>query len=285
MVDYARIEPETEVHRTEKALKEIAPSAQLPFGKGLVHVKVQPSLRNTPVAQHITSLLVHLLLRMKGIVRDVWIEGVGEVPMRASVPLEGTTFCEGLRNLADSLNGPLSPYCSRIHDGKPESEPDVVVVVGNGDGDIRLGADAWRALIGDYADEAEWAHACPVGPYMAATIGATEVFKRLLKVNFGWTEGTAVTNLAFSLLDYGVDDRATAGPDIASISANDLAIAGAGAGGTAVLYTLASFPAEDGSIVLVEPVCSRSPISTGTCCPRISKYIRPRASWNLPRRS
>jgi hypothetical protein len=50
-----------------------------------------------------------------------------------------------------------------------------------------------------------------------------------------------------------VDRDSTSAPDLATVVLQDFAIAGAGAGGTAALYALASFPDLSGEVILVEP--------------------------------
>lgn len=271
MVDYARIDAEAEAHRTDKALKELVPFASLPLANGVVQVEVDRAVGHLPASQHIVATLIHLLLRMKGVVREVWVEGLEAVARDQAVPLRGTMLFEGLEGLAHSLNGPASRYPANLRRGRNHDDAvDVRVAVGNGEGDIRLGADAWRALLGTYSEQSRWSDRCPLGAHMAGTIGAAEVFKRLLHINFGWKDGELVTDLAFSLLDYGVDELAGVGRDVDALRLRGVALAGAGAGGTAMLYTLASFPTLQGDLTVVEPGrfkesnLNRYPLSTYT---------------------
>lgn len=252
MDPYACLQPETETHRTEKALKRLAPDALLPFKAGKVEVRVQPEVSRTPVAQQITATLVNLLLRMKGIVTHVRVTGASDVGIEPGVPLSGTDLAEGLKALAVSLDGPESQF--RVEFSTNHDEPaHVVASVGNADGDIQLGADAWRALIGGYSASARWGDRSPLGSLMAAAIGAAETFKHLLPLNTGWSDGRMIDDLAFSLYDFGVDGAAGVGTDVEALRVPDLAVAGAGAGGTALLYTLASFPNVSGNVTVVEP--------------------------------
>lgn len=253
MSAYARIDPEEETHRTEKALRHLLPSARLPLENGVVRIEVDRSIRHRPAAQNLTSMLVHLLLRMKGVVETVQVAGVEQVPRHAAVPLPGRTLLGALQKLADSLNGPASRYRSVLEVGVSGPSADVKVTIGRGDGDIQLGADAWRALMGRHVHESRWNDVCPLGAHMAAAMGAAEVFKHLLLANFGSSEGTWAGDMAFSLLDYGIDSEAGIGPDIGEVELRGIAIAGAGAGGTATLYTLASFARVTGELLVVEP--------------------------------
>jgi molybdopterin/thiamine biosynthesis adenylyltransferase len=169
------------------------------------------------------------------------------------VPLQGTSLREGLEQLVAGLSGPLSEYQSHLEWTRNPGQVDVWLSIGSSDGDIGLGADAWRALIGEFVREARWDDHCPLGAHMAAAIGAAEALKRLLEINFGVAEDQRAGDLAFSLLDYRVGAGATPGPDVPAIDLQDLVVAGAGAGGTGALYTLASFPEVGGAIGVVEP--------------------------------
>ncbi|HEV8683417.1 MAG TPA: hypothetical protein VGS09_11700 [Actinomycetota bacterium] len=253
MDHFDRIEPESETHRTEKALRTLIPGVKLPLAQGSIGIVIDEDHVGTPVGQHLLVLLVHLLARMKGVVRSVAVHLPTEVPVLPGVPLVGPALDRGLEGLVGGLTGPESRFGVDLEIG-PSGHPDVLIAVGDRPAaDITLGADAWRALCGGCVAWARWEDRCPLGPYMAATIGSAEVLKRLLSLNFGIAEAGPVGDLAFSLFDYGVDREAGIGPDVAELEVRDLAVAGAGAGGTAALYTLASFPLVHGEVTAVEP--------------------------------
>lgn len=253
MDPYDRIAPETETHRTAKAIETFAPGAGLPLRRGSVEIAIERDLLATPAGQRLLTLTVHLLARMKGLVSRVLVQDHMDVAILPGVPLRGSTLSEGLTHLVESLSGPLSEYRSDLSQAGHD-HADVRIGIGKiEDADFCLGADAWRALTGKFVGEACWADECPLGPYMAAAIGAAEVLKLLLHINFGIREGLPADDLAFSLYDFSVGENATKGPDISRIHLQDLAIAGAGAGGTAALYTLASVREPDGELVVVEP--------------------------------
>ena len=252
MDKHARIEPETETHRTEKALTQLAPRASLPFARDTARVVIAGE-GSTPVGQHTLTLLVHLLARMKGIVGQIDVCGLDDQTLLRGVPLIGASLKDGLIHLVTGLSGPKSDYVTRISFDDERCTPDVTVAIGDGDADIRLGADGWRVLIGSFAVESSWDEQSPLGAYLAATIGAAEVLKRLLLINVGWADGVLIEHLAFSLVDYSAGPDATPGIDIPGVDLRDVAIAGTGAGGSAALYTLASFPDLTGHLTVVEP--------------------------------
>lgn len=254
MERFERIEPETEPHRAAKALRELVANAQLPLDRGHVEVIVPPGLAQEPAGQHLLLLLIHLLARMKGIVRRISVRGIGNPKRLPGVPLVADHLGTGLDQLVDGLSGVNSEYrCDLVLD--PGSvRADVSVGLGAAAGaDIRVGADAWRALTGDLVGLSNWSARSPIGPYLAACFGAAEVFKLLLQVNFKFNDFRPIGNAALSLLDYSQGPDATTGPDLELLELSDISIAGAGAGGTAALYALASFAQVKGRISVVDP--------------------------------
>lgn len=256
MAAYDRIEPETETHRIEKALRGLVAEVRLPLTHGGVEIVVSGGVHASPAGQHLLALLVHLLARMKGVVSHIVLVGADETGRLPGVPLPADRLLDGLHVLVASLSGPASDYRTELLIERSLAEPDVRLAVGAegaDSADLVLGADAWRALLGREAAHSRWTDQCPLGPYFAAGLGAAEAFKRLLQRNFGWSEGQILDDLAFSLLNFGTDETAAIGPDIEALSLSDVAVAGAGAGGTAALYTLVSFPHVTGDPVIVEP--------------------------------
>ncbi|TMB66555.1 MAG: hypothetical protein E6J43_10330 [Chloroflexi bacterium] len=256
MAEYDRIETETETHRLEKAVRSLVEGARLPLGRGHVELSPVDGVHETPGGQLLLTLIVHLLARMKGLVSHISIVGATEAPRMEGVPLPGRKLIEGLNRLVESLSGPASEYTTQFRLGRSAQEPDVRLALGSrtsGPVDLLLGSDAWRALLGSHARDSRWTDRCPLGPYLSACLAASEVFKRLLRINFGWSEGEFLSDLAFSLLNYEDGETAQVGPDISELILSDLAVAGAGAGGTASLYTLASFPQLAGQLTVVEP--------------------------------
>jgi hypothetical protein len=253
MAEYDRIDRESETHRTEKALKTLMPSVRLPLDRGTVEIVVAEIAGSRPGGQLLLTMLTHLLARMKGVVRRIHIIGTDHEVVHEGVPLVGSSVFDGLSQLVSRLSGSRSEYHVELVVGASPVPADVRVALGDAEADIRLGSDAWRAMVGAPAASARWMDRCPLGPFMAATIGGSEVLKLLLQVNFGWSEGRRADPLVFSILNYGVDDGAMAGPDIDKVHLDDLGLAGAGAGGTAAMYTLASFPKVHGRLIAVEP--------------------------------
>lgn len=78
----------------------------------------------------------------------------------------------------------------------------------------------------------------PVGALAAASLGAGEVFKRLLRLKS--ERGQLLDGVSFSLWDYSLSNDA--GPDLPPALETDLLVAGAGAIGNGVVHLLAQLP-------------------------------------------
>jgi molybdopterin/thiamine biosynthesis adenylyltransferase len=251
---FDRIEPETESHRSAKALRQLVERARLPLKHGHVEVVVPSRVAREPAGQHLLLMLVQLLARMKGVVHRVSVREIGDVPRVPGVPLEGNHIGVGLQTLVDGLSGAASEYRCDLDLDPARSVPHVSVGLGDdSSADIRVGADGWRALTGEFVNLSEWSARAPIGPYLAACFAAAEVFKLLLKINFQFSEFRPIGNAVLSLIDYSQGPDATVGPDVDSLELSGITVAGAGAGGTAALYALASFAQVTGRIGVVDP--------------------------------
>jgi molybdopterin/thiamine biosynthesis adenylyltransferase len=254
-----RIRRETEVDRTKAALAGYG--ATLPLTRGTITVTVAPQAASSPVGQRLLAVFINELARMKGVVSVIAVDGIAGVPLLPGVPLEGADLEAGLASFVASLNAPVptveDPYAAAIDFGTIGAA-DVRVAVGEGTAvsgaDVSVAADAWRALLGHYAEQADWDASAPYGAALAAALAATEVFKRLLLSNeLDDAQRRPVANLAFSAFDFGVNADAGVGPDVHRLLVSDLGVIGCGAGGSAALYVLAMQPGLAGEIALVEP--------------------------------
>jgi molybdopterin/thiamine biosynthesis adenylyltransferase len=245
-----RIRPETEVDRTQAALATFG--ATLPLRRGDVEIVVDPLVAESPVGQRLLVVLANELARMKGIVERLHVCGVREREVLLGVPLAERELEAGLTRLVAGLNGPASDYRAAI-EFEPARDPAARVLIGGvGDG-LRLAADGWRALLGEYTSEAEWSSTAPYGAGLGAAVAAAEVFKRLLEANGGPDPARQLlTDFAYSAFNYGVGLEAAQGPDVRELVLGDLAVVGCGAGGSAALYVLGMQPGVAGELALIE---------------------------------
>jgi molybdopterin/thiamine biosynthesis adenylyltransferase len=244
------IRPETEVDRTQAALA--AHGATLPLPHGGVEIVVDPVAAEAPVGQRVLVVLVNELARMKGVVSRLHVTGVTDRAVLSGVPLAERTLDAGLHRLVDGLNGPASEYQATI-EFAPASAPNVCVRIGDEAQGLVVAADAWRALLGAYAAEADWTATAPYGAGLGAAIAAAEVFKRLLEANGGPDPARPLLDeFAYSAFNYRCGADAARGPDVHGLALADVAVVGCGAGGSAALYVLAMQPGLSGGIALVE---------------------------------
>jgi molybdopterin/thiamine biosynthesis adenylyltransferase len=249
----AQIRKETEVDRTQAALE--GDGLTLPLAQGAVEIAVAPGVEATIGGQRLVALLVNVLARMKGVVRDIHVVTEDNPKVLPGTPLASDRFTDGLRALVASLNTSESTIQASLILG-PTTDAAVRVQVGgtSGTADIVVASDAWRVLLGQFIPEADWNAANPIGSSLAAVVAAVEVFKRLVAVNAGRADaGLAPNDFAYSAFNYGVDGDAEVGPDVGAIRLSDIGIVGCGAGGSGTAYVLAMHPRLAGVLALIEP--------------------------------
>lgn len=249
------IRPETEVDRTQAALG--AHTIGLPLRDAAVQIEIRDDVVRTRGGQRVLALLVNILSRMKGVVGTIHVVGSSDAPVIAGTSLTGDyeLGVHGvLHNFVESLNAANSEYRAHIEFGACEGKA-VRIAVGTevGSGDVVVGCDAWRALFGALANDADWDAANPVGGAMAATLASVEVFKRLLAANGASAMPLAPSDLVYSVFNHAVGADAVSGPDVPTLRLRDIAVAGCGAGGSGTAVVLAMHPSISGTIDLIEP--------------------------------
>lgn len=249
----AQIRPESEADRTQAALA--GHGLTLPLPRAAVEIEIAPGIEETTGGQRLVTLLVNELARMKGVVRHIHILIDGNPNVLPGTPLVSGRFFDGLDALVTSLNTNESTFRAGLSLGHADDSVVHVRLGGTpGTADIAVASDAWRALFGRFATEADWHAASPIGPALAAAIAAADVFKRLVVANASGIETRFLPyDFAYSALNYGVDADAAVGPDVDALQLDDIAIVGCGAGGSGTAYVLAMHPRLTGAIALLEP--------------------------------
>lgn len=261
-----RLEPETEIHRTQKALKALlgrtGEGGDVLFPESSIQIEAPEDVVCRPGGQLALALIVNLMARMKAIVSTVAVDLPYGIERHGKVPLPGNDLREGLEQLVSSLSGPESEYDVTWRFDTKQPRPTVSVALSrkNGDApasDVVVGAGPWTAFINMPGSRSNWSEPIPVGPHMAATFGVAEVFKQLLMRNYPEQTRRPVKlleNTAFCALTY--EDKPLGNAYLradARLDLDRMGIVGLGAGGTAALYTLASYPHVDGAVTLIEP--------------------------------
>jgi molybdopterin/thiamine biosynthesis adenylyltransferase len=261
-----RIEPETEIHRTQKAIKQLLNEPErkdaILFAESKVLIRTAPEVIALPGGQLALTLMVNLLARMKAIVREVAVRIPRGIDLHPFVPLVGGNLRSGLEHLIGSLTGQNSLFPVEFDfDGEMQGQT-ITLALGRGkhdfaSTDIVVEADSWNAYINTPQDCSDWATSVPIGPHVAATLGVAEVFKELLLRNFPEQIKRPIRllrNTTFSTLSYAEELPASPTSGLGEdLILDRVAIAGLGAGGSAALYTLSCIPRLSGEITLIEP--------------------------------
>src|SRR5947207_2673214 len=118
----AQIRPETEDDRTEGALA--ADGLTLPLTRGSVEIDVVPGVEATTGGQRLVAVLVNVLARMKGVVRDIHLVSDNNPQVSLGTPLRSERLTDGLVGLAASLNTTNSRFRASLSLGRTR-DPDV----------------------------------------------------------------------------------------------------------------------------------------------------------------
>lgn len=265
MVD--KIDQETEIHRIQKAIKQLVGSQKnredilLPDSRVLI--LVSKKILNSFGGQLCVTMIVNLIARMKSIVNEVLLPIPLDIEKYNSIPLHHNDFRIGIQELVESLSGQKSEYRVKFYfdDIKP-FKPTVVLSLDLSQNNytcpmVTIGADDWTAYVNSTFKSNFTNIKIPIGSFIAGNLGVAEVFKHLLKINFPSQNSRKIhflNNIAFCALDYTFDESPRQYPPLPElVEINNMAIAGVGAGGSAALYTLSSFPNLSGDITLIDP--------------------------------
>jgi len=125
-----------------------------------------------------------------------------------------------------------------------------------------ISANGWIAYVSSGATglPIESDQANPIAALAAASLGVTEVFKRLIALKP--TRGVLFDGLAFSLYSYRTDDLEL-GPPLPSILKADLLLVGAGAIGNGIIYLLRHLPLTGAAIIVDNQLYALE--NLGTC--------------------
>lgn len=261
-----RIEPDTEHHRTQKAIRLLVgrPDVQgeILFPEARVAIEVAPEIAALPGGQLALALTLNLLARMQSIVGHVCVPLPRGIRRHPQVPLQGDDLRLGLEHLVGSVAGAGVRFPVAFSFDDREERPVVRLMLGHGreaEGDRRVTvqADAWTAYVNAPHAQSDWRTTIPFGPNLAACLGVAEIFKWLLHHNFPQRSDRPLQFLqdaTFSTLTYGGWSGQDDYPEVPNpAQLQNVAIAGLGAGGSTVVYTLGCLPGLAGDITLIEP--------------------------------
>jgi hypothetical protein len=214
-----------------------------------VLVTTEPEYARSVAGQHLLQTLINLLARQFGVVRTVLLD-VGDCPVHPGVfltpPINSGTLVAALITLGEAVGNGL--ITTRGADGTPATS---VVCVGSGLDPTQfeipgaaVAGHSWRALartIGPIG-ALRSGSTVPLGPQLAACIGAGFVFKAA----YGKHRPIDAT---FNLWSMTGED----GPELAGIEFPAGYVLGVGAVGAAFGHALASAQGLQGELVAVDP--------------------------------
>ncbi len=227
------------------------------FSPGRVELTLTPEVAEIPQAQMITMMATNLLVRLHPVVQVVQI--ILPPGTRAIAPMprwEAGMLQEHLALMISAIKpevavhwGPGGPSCNvRLHVGPENTVPRTNT--------IYVGSDGWLSTISRSA-------ACPIGmtnpigAQVAACLGVAEIWKALLLPR---REALALPHpivplkdsLSFLATTYACDTSGPNPPLPAAVQLDGLTIAGIGAGGSALIYSLASLMDLQGHLTLLD---------------------------------
>jgi len=235
---------------------------------GTVLIVANQKCIETANGQFALCMAINMLARLHPVLTRIDVSIPDTAVFSVHVPL--FTESKILDAILDFVNK-LQPNCKVERADLIHRDWDAVLSIGSSDlaikNTISIASDGWIA----YVSANELAptftkHTNPIGAYAAACIGGMEVFKRvfLKKSNLLLPEKTPFDvrwrlkfikdQLSFSAFDYRVNGNPAYNPSLPlTINVGNLTIAGVGAGGGAVAYTLASLHDLEGRMTLIDP--------------------------------
>ncbi len=240
--------------------------AQIP---GIIKILSDDTSLETENSQFALFMAINSLTRLFPVITEIIID-IPDIPCLVIVPLfDGKTVKEAIQFFLEST----SPKCEVLFKERNEShEVDFTLILGNhkekNKSSVSIGSNGWISLISvDDSPTCFSSNINPIGAFTAAIIGGMEIFKHLfLKkmdiIEPSWSEYDIRHRLKFiegsvifSSFTYETATVEQPNPNLPdAIDVGDLFCIGLGAGGGAVIYTMASFQRNvNGNIILVDP--------------------------------
>lgn len=217
-----------------------------------VVVRIGRAAASTPAGQHLAWMLLNLLARQEDEIKEIKIEvpgGVAPAVRLSPLVLPGFDLKGSLeRGVAEVNLGALVP--------KGDCRTRVFVLVGpgeleNADFSVAVSAAGWSGYVGQVPAKAIGEEANPIGPYLAACLGAGEVFKHIRAIRPD--AGDFVERMWLDAHELRVSDDPASGPRLpSSLNPPAAALAGVGAVGSAFLHALYPIEGLNADLTLID---------------------------------
>jgi hypothetical protein len=212
-----------------------------------ITVVIESGCARRPDVQHVAWMLVNLLSRMEGIVTAIELTGEDAPLIERVIPFPtGTaTLHAALQAAAETIGAVPASHVDAVGTG-------LVLNVGpGGDTDgLRVHGEGFCGAIRHGPIASDKVTNLPIGPYIAASLAAGEVFRRL---RISPERYRPTVGLSFSAWDYtsGEGTIHDAGPDRLEVAV-DFGLAGVGAVGCGLIHTLWACPDLTGAAVIAD---------------------------------
>ncbi len=238
----------------DRHLRGFDPKQKQQFYAGRVRVQTSVVVAETRTGQMILWWLTNLLTRQFGVVRQIELD-VPDSAMLPGIALFGhqATLHQTLLDTAVKIATNRISVTTKALDGA-----DVVIHIGprfsgGTERDFAIWGEGWRCAAAATLDLPSDDGSIAVGPMLAATVGAAEVFQRI--TNWRGEGREPRPPFYFSAWDGNTASEwaaLTIGPDIRPLAIEPFYLCGAGAVGQALVATLAYFVDRSGHAVILD---------------------------------
>jgi hypothetical protein len=220
---------------------------------------VSPEAACSAQGQLISSFVFNLLIRLHPVVNHIHLQVPHGSPLFCQLPRwQGKTLLSTLRNLYESVQPPVQ---LTINSEILRTEMCCHITIGPGapilTSGVWVGVDNWIARLSASGPVSINPVENPIGAYVAATMGVSEIWKRILSPLQSHIESIIISPLSgdlfFSAFDYSQGENGDNPVLPYNLDIARLTMIGLGAGGGATTFTLASLPNLVGIINLVDP--------------------------------
>lgn len=206
-----------------------------------VVLRADAAFLSTYSGQLTWTLLVNLIARLYKGIRNIALVVDADIPLRPDVfvPVEGLT----IREVSKALIHGIAACHVTVWDHIPQDFNDpIVVAVGRAGGTeaFAVAGRGWLAFLDDGSWEELTDDLNPLGPIVAACLGAAEIYRRL------YVRDACSSAISFSVFDYSAESAANP-PFPARLDIPRSYFAGAGAIGMAALFTILNVPSASAS--------------------------------------
>jgi molybdopterin/thiamine biosynthesis adenylyltransferase len=220
-----------------------------------VAISITRDVATLPACQHTIWMLVNLLARQVGIVDQIYVEIPDEVPLgHRIVPLadRDLDLSTAVGNGASAIGG-VPVTISSTMTALPKST--IRFEVGPGvaaPGAWRVHGENWWGGLSNAAIPGDGSSPLPLGPYVAASLAASEVFKSVRIENYARLISVFFSVWTLTVSEFPELAGEWAGPNSVDDTQINVVLAGVGAVGSTWMHVIWATPGLSGTVVLAD---------------------------------